>query len=141
MPTNYLNVHLGNTTIDKRVVKRVKITRPQQIIMRVLLDKRTIDYMVRVEGAVNLEPAQTPKTKTGKDEAPMVLVPAGVFTMGSPEGEGESNEHPLHTVDLDAYYIDKYEVTEDSYSRFLLQTNRAHPDYWSGVLDGMRRNR
>ncbi|MGV7229453.1 MAG: SUMF1/EgtB/PvdO family nonheme iron enzyme [Nitrospirales bacterium] len=127
-----LKVSVGNTKIDKRVVERVKITRPQQILMRVLLDKVTIDYKVRVEGAVNLEAAPTPRTKTGKDEAPMVLVPAGAFTMGSHEGEGESNEHPLHTVDLDAYYIDQYEVTEDSYSRFLLQTNRAHPDYWSG---------
>jgi len=127
-----LEVGLGNTTIDKRVVKRVKITQPQQIIMRVLLDKLTIDYMVRIEGAANFEAAQTSKTKTGQDEAPMVLVPAGEFTMGSHEGEGESNEHPLHTVDLDAYYIDQYEVTENSYSRFLLQRKQTHPDYWSG---------
>ena len=62
----------------------------------------------------------------------MVLVPAGELTMGSHEGEGESNEHPLHTVDLDAYYIDQYEVTVDPYSRFLFQTKRANPDYWSG---------
>jgi formylglycine-generating enzyme required for sulfatase activity len=45
----------------------------------------------------------------------MVLVPAGEFTMGS--NDGNSNEQPVHTVYLDAYYIDKYEVTNAEYAR------------------------
>ena len=61
-----LEVKVGNTRTGKRVVERVKITQAQQIIMRVLLDERTVDYMVRIEGAVNLEPAQTPKNKNGQ---------------------------------------------------------------------------
>ena len=52
-----------------------------------------------------------PLEATGKDGAQMVLVPAGAFTMGSPEGKGERDEHPQHTVDLHAFYIDKYEIT------------------------------
>ena len=70
---------------------------------------------------------------TGKDGAPMVLVPAGEFAMGSPEGEGGSDEHPPHMVDLDAFYIDQYEVTVERYKRFLTQTDRAHPKYWEQV--------
>jgi len=46
----------------------------------------------------------------------MVLIPAGEFIMGSPEGEGTGDEHPQHTVFLDAFYIDKYEVTNAQYS-------------------------
>ncbi|MGV7229456.1 MAG: SUMF1/EgtB/PvdO family nonheme iron enzyme [Nitrospirales bacterium] len=75
-----------------------------------------------------------PETKTGKDGAPMVLVPAGEFTMGSLEGEGGSDEHPQHTVDLDAYYIDQYEVTVDRYQRFMKENNRSAPRYWDQVL-------
>ena len=37
---------------------------------------------------------------TGKDGAPMVLVPAGEFTMGSNEAV---EEKPVHQVSLDAY--------------------------------------
>ena len=70
---------------------------------------------------------------TGKDEAPMVLVSAGTFTMGSPDREGSPSEHPQHTVNLDAFYIDQYEVTVERYSRFLSQTNRAKSKYWNQV--------
>jgi formylglycine-generating enzyme required for sulfatase activity len=43
----------------------------------------------------------------------MVYIPAGEFIMGSEEGR--SNERPTHTVYLDAFYIDKYEVTNAQY--------------------------
>ena len=39
----------------------------------------------------------------GKDAAPMVLVPAGSFPMGVPEGDrdGGRDEYPRHDVHLD----------------------------------------
>ena len=43
----------------------------------------------------------------------MVFVPAGEFPMGSEVGDGD--ERPVHTVYLDAYYIDMYEVTNARY--------------------------
>jgi formylglycine-generating enzyme required for sulfatase activity len=49
----------------------------------------------------------------------MVLVPAGEFQMGDTFGEGSSDELPVHTVYLDAYYIDKYEVTNAEYVTYL----------------------
>ena len=39
----------------------------------------------------------------------MVLVPAGKFQMGSTTGDVD--ERPVHTVDVDAFYIDLHEVT------------------------------
>ena len=52
-----------------------------------------------------------------KDSSVVVYVPAGEFIMGSPDGEGDSDEHPQHAVYLDAYYIDKYEVTNVQYAQ------------------------
>ena len=49
----------------------------------------------------------------------MVYIPAGEFIMGSPSGEGDSGEYPQYKVYLDAFYIDKYEVTNEDYARFL----------------------
>ena len=44
---------------------------------------------------------------------PMRLVPAGDFSMGSENGN--SDEKPAHTVYLDEFYMDKYEVTNGLY--------------------------
>ena len=41
----------------------------------------------------------------------MVYFSAGEFEMGSPKGTGKKNEYPKHKVYLDAYYLDKFEVT------------------------------
>jgi serine/threonine protein kinase len=49
------------------------------------------------------------------DNMVLVYVPAGEFLMGSPEGEGWSEEQPQHTVTLDAYWIDQTEVTNAMY--------------------------
>jgi len=45
---------------------------------------------------------------------PMVFVPAGEFTMGS-DDSGDSSAKPAHTVYLDAFYIDKFEVSNENY--------------------------
>ena len=71
---------------------------------------------------------------TGRDGAPMVLVPAGEFTMGSPDGVGSKSEHPQHTVELDAYYIDQYEVTVEQYHQFKSQTGRKGQGWWGHVV-------
>jgi len=45
--------------------------------------------------------------------AGMVLIPAGSFTMGDTFSEGDSDEFPLHDVYIDAFYMDKYEVSNE----------------------------
>ena len=47
----------------------------------------------------------------------MRFVPAGEFTMGSDEAKSpdDMDEKPAHQVYLDAFYIDKYEVTNKLY--------------------------
>lgn len=43
-----------------------------------------------------------------------VYVPAGSFMMGSEEGE--ENERPVHEVMLDAFWLDRTEVTNAQYA-------------------------
>lgn len=70
---------------------------------------------------------------TGKDGAPMVSIPAGEFWMGSPDDEGTANEHPRHWVYLDAYDMDRFEVTVSRYAEFLQSTGRQAPHDWAKV--------
>src|SRR5579884_687968 len=60
-----------------------------------------------------------------KDE--MVRIPAGTFLMGSNRQQDRNAyqpEFPQHRVYLDAYDIDKYEVTALQFLRFVLATDR-----------------
>ena len=52
----------------------------------------------------------------------MVYMPAGEFLMGSRMPEGYSNEHPQHAVYLDAYWIDRTEVTNQQFEKFVKAT-------------------
>ncbi|MDW7679881.1 MAG: SUMF1/EgtB/PvdO family nonheme iron enzyme [bacterium] len=47
----------------------------------------------------------------------MIYIDAGSFQMGS--NSGDSDEQPVHTVSLNAFYIDKYEVTDAKYAAYL----------------------
>jgi len=64
-----------------------------------------------------------------KDPTPMVLVPAGEFTMGT--NQGADHEKPEHRVYLDAYSMDLYEVTTGQYEQFLEETSFDPPPSWT----------
>ncbi|HOX22075.1 MAG TPA: SUMF1/EgtB/PvdO family nonheme iron enzyme [Elusimicrobiales bacterium] len=54
----------------------------------------------------------------------MSLIPAGEFQMGSDKFPAAFLENPKHSVCLDAFYIDKHEVTLAQYLKFAIATKR-----------------
>ena len=75
---------------------------------------------------------QTPlssKTKINDSAtAEMVLIPEGMFQMGSDNKTSyNSDEKPLHEVYLSGYYIDKFEVTNRQYEKFITETGHSAP--------------
>jgi eukaryotic-like serine/threonine-protein kinase len=54
-------------------------------------------------------------TMIGNDNMTLFYVPAGEFTMGN--DNDSSNEQPVHTVNLDAFWIDQTEVTNAMYAK------------------------
>ena len=56
-----------------------------------------------------------------------VAIPGGTFTMGSPEGSGESAERPQHRVDVSAFLMQEHEVTNAEYRRFDPNHDRLAP--------------
>ena len=86
-----------------------------------------------------------PSVKTSAvDGKEMVLIPAGEFIMGTDKIDEENthrkigavkplylDQHPMRIIDLDAFYIDKYEVTNEEYERFLnLSGYDEVPGHW-----------
>lgn len=68
------------------------------------------------------------KSKIGTKPNQMVVIPAGVFTMGT--NERLSDEGPQHDVFLDDFAIDQYEVTNGQYKRFIDETKWRSPSHF-----------
>lgn len=63
------------------------------------------------------------------DAADMVLIPAGAFEMGSNASDASDDERPSHTVYVDVFYIDIYEVSVGEYKAFIHATGHRPPDW------------
>jgi formylglycine-generating enzyme required for sulfatase activity len=60
-----------------------------------------------------------------KDGSRLLLIPPGVFSMGS-EG-GYPNERPVHQVEVGAFYLAAHPVTNEQYARFVAETGHRVP--------------
>ena len=65
------------------------------------------------------------------EAAALVAIPAGWFLMGSPEGQGQAEERPVHRVWADAFEMGRCQVTNREYARFLEATGRRPPPFWN----------
>ncbi|MFH1422663.1 MAG: formylglycine-generating enzyme family protein [Planctomycetota bacterium] len=118
----------ANNNIIERLKKKI-----QKNIVDEILEKQKNEYTKHPEG--------------------MVLIPAGAFRMGTPEKKKEevikeaieanpsfkeilskksfeNNLRDEKEVYLKAYYIDKYEVTNRQYKKFVDAAGYTPPDYW-----------
>ncbi|MBM4134193.1 MAG: formylglycine-generating enzyme family protein [Nitrospira sp.] len=87
------------------------------------------------------------RVKTWPTKDDLILVPAGAFLMGSDKKTDRNAydaERPQRTVYLDAFEIDKYEVTALQYLKFVLATNRSPQLDWrydgGNFQEGMARH-
>jgi formylglycine-generating enzyme required for sulfatase activity len=77
---------------------------------------------------------------TGADGAPMILIPSGEFLMGNYTSR-DGQEKPLHTVNVDTFYMDVYEVTISRYVTFLRAIGRKKPKNWTHLNLAKTENR
>jgi ABC-type Fe3+/spermidine/putrescine transport system ATPase subunit len=82
----------------------------------------TLKYPVYIKGYNTIARPVEIKISEGsppKDSDEMVYIPASWFQMGDKEGKGYPDEKPAHDVYVDAFFIDKREVTNKEYKKFI----------------------
>ncbi|MFO0773401.1 MAG: SUMF1/EgtB/PvdO family nonheme iron enzyme [Nitrospiraceae bacterium] len=80
-----------------------------------------------VVSALVLSPVSATDLSTSSVD--MVTVPAGEFLMGSPIGsDGFPDEAPLRRVWLSSFRLDRFEVTNEAYARFVHETGHRIPE-------------
>jgi len=67
----------------------------------------------------------------------MVFVPAGKFNMGS---NILPDEQPIHTVNLKAFWIDKYEIPNGAYQKCVTAGGCPQPVSWNHIDDTAKLN-
>ncbi len=93
----------------------------------------TVEEDVNTNAERQLLSPNVPEKIIGKDGAEMVLIPAGEFQMGS---NYRSSDQPVHTVYVDAFYMDVHEVTVGQYNQFVRATgHRAPPNPGYALTD------
>jgi formylglycine-generating enzyme required for sulfatase activity len=91
----------------------------------------------------------TPSRIVGnKDHSEMILIPGGPFVFGMnqkavkrllkinklPWAEIYADELPRQQKQVTAFYIDRFEVTNEQYKQFMQETGHRTPKYWSRQL-------
>lgn len=102
-----------------------------------------LGWLIPVPAVADHESSKQPPLWTPLDEPErlatmdnpdgMVLVAAGEFIMGSDPHKDRAagpQELPQHRIHLDAFWIDRYEVSNVEYLRFVLGTGAEWPMFW-----------
>ena len=148
-----LEASLENTTEGEPVSIEQVTFQVEGRTIKLLLNKGDGTYRLRGAGkagvyggtagdlfvSVNPKPSLA-ETIIGDDGAEMVLIPAGEFLMGGADDEARGNEQPVHPVYVDAFYMDKYLVTNAQYKVFVDANPQWRKDLWNGgsYPDGKR---
>jgi len=132
-PTIIAFIIIGGIAIVALIPGLSKAFKPEATITPTSLPTETLIPA----SSLSLTPYLT-ETATGipneivEQGVPMVIVPAGEFKMGS--DSYKADEKPAHTVYLDAFYIDRYKVTNVFYKTCVDASVCAPPKYMNSYL-------
>lgn len=82
--------------------------------------------------AASVAPSSAATSAYPEQAAPegMVYVLGGAYRVG--RDDGEANERPAHTVTVKPFFIDRTEVTNEQYQKFIDATGHPAPPAWKG---------
>ena len=102
-----------------------------------VMDRRTVELSPNTTPPVS-EPPVVVRPGSTAATAGMVLIPAGSFQMGSNDPEAFIDEQPVRNVYLNAFYMDRYEVTNAQYRSFVLANSTVAKRSYSSKVPRWR---
>jgi iron(II)-dependent oxidoreductase len=91
---------------------------------------------------VSVDLVHLPSQKTGElqhrgtDQTEMAFIPEGTFTMGDTKGDGFKDEQPAHSVFVEAFWLDRTEVTNAQFARFVQNSSYRSQGLWQKEATG-----
>ncbi len=61
----------------------------------------------------------------------MIFISGGAFRMGTEAGDRPTNDSPEHPVNVKSFWIDRYEVTNGEFERFIAAKGYEKKEYWT----------
>ena len=74
--------------------------------------------------------AQATPTPFVNEFGEMMYIPGGKFTMG--RNDGEADQRPAHAVEVKPFFLDRYEISNEQYKRYVDGANATPPRNWTG---------
>jgi sulfatase modifying factor 1 len=119
-----------NTASPKKPVVAQKYQPSRTIRSKVIAKKAPVDTIIPspvpfysgITRMVLPEEPATQNTNSYQINPGMVFIRGGVFSMGGDGKNGDSDEYPKHLVQLNDFYMDQTEVTNEQFAQFVRQT-------------------
>jgi sulfatase modifying factor 1 len=90
------------------------------IVVGTIFTMTVPEHRRRGHGGAGLGHPIPMQQSVGRETNGMVWIPSGTFYMGSEKGSAD--EKPVHLVTLNGFWMDKYEVTNDQFDKFVKAT-------------------
>lgn len=127
---------LQNKSLDPVKLRSGSLVGNDESGFPIILNLADINSIVTLRGkSIPPEPTLPPSTDSiinEKDGTELILIPEGIFLAGGPgKNQGECPPFP---VNLPAYYLAKYPVSNEQYARFLTDNNPELKDLRTWIL-------
>lgn len=141
-----VQVNIPETELHGEASPTVSLATREPVPIATLIPTHTATFALPPTATVSPFPT-TPPVNTvitriaEKDGMEMVFVPAGAFEMGS--SEGNQREQPVRQVYLNAYWIDRTEVTNAMFKKFVNETGwrtEAEKAGWSWAYQSFEKD-
>lgn len=102
----------------------------QEMAIKTVTEKKSPTKSIASDAGIPgmVVPMYYDKTRLGDVPNDMVRIPGGVFTIGT--NNRMPDEGPEHKLNLPTFWIDKYEVTNLQYKRFIDATRHRSPGHF-----------